>query len=144
MLLREATVSYSGKRIEGSAQVASAADVYRVCRDFETTTVEHFVVLHLNVKHRVISRQTVAIGSVASVDVHPREVFRVAVMIGASAVIVVHNHPSGEAAPSVEDNALTRRLVDCGKLLGIKVLDHVVIGDGEFISLAETVAELFS
>lgn len=138
MLLREAEVVYTSKRIEGAAKVSSAADVYRICRDLEAATAEHFVVLYLNMRHAVVARQTVGIGSLGSVEVHPREVFRGACIAGAAAVIVVHNHPSGEAVPSAEDLALTRRLVASGSLLGIPVLDHVVIGDGSWTSIAET------
>jgi DNA repair protein RadC len=135
MILREAEVIYKGKRIEGSAVIRSPDDVHRICRDMEAYTVEHFCVLHLNAKNSVVSRQTVSIGSANETTVHPREVFRAACIAGAVAVILVHNHPSGDCTPSAEDHALTARLAECGKILGIKVLDHVIVGDGDYRSL---------
>lgn len=98
---------------------------------------EHFLALHLDARHRVSRVETVAIGCLDASLVHPREVFRGAVARGAAALIVAHNHPSGCAEPSRDDLELTARLADCGRLLGIELLDHVVIGDGEHVSLRE-------
>ena len=90
---------------------------------------EHFVCLHLDAKHHVVAAETVATGSLTIAIVHPREVFKAAIKSNSAAIIVAHNHPSGDSAPSEEDFALTRRLVASGKLLGIPILDHLVIGD---------------
>lgn len=144
MNLREAEVVYRTRRIEGAAKIYSAADVYRVCRDLGDKAQEHFAVLYLNVRHAVMGRQIVSIGTVNSVEVHPREVFRGAIMAGATAIIVVHNHPSGECDASAEDHALTRRLAQCGQHLGVPVLDHVVIGDGSYQSIAESRPDLLA
>ena len=99
---------------------------------------EHFVLMMLDTKNQVVGLHTVSIGDLSSSIVHPREVFKVAVLTGAASIIVAHNHPSGDTAPSPEDIAVTRRLSDAGELLGIEVLDHVIIG-GEiaFVSLKE-------
>ncbi|HET7522400.1 MAG TPA: DNA repair protein RadC [Bacillales bacterium] len=98
---------------------------------------EHFVCLYLNTKNEVLHRQTVFIGSLNASIVHPREVFKEAFRRSAASVICLHNHPSGDPSPSREDIAITKRLVECGKMLGIEVLDHIVIGDQKFISLKE-------
>jgi len=99
---------------------------------------EHFVLAALNVRHRVIGLHTVSIGCLTSSIVHPREVFRPAILMGAAAVVVAHNHPSGDPEPSAEDLSLTRRLASAGTLLGIQVLDHVILGGEErFVSLKE-------
>jgi DNA repair protein RadC len=98
---------------------------------------EYFVVLLLNARQRVIEAQVVAIGSLAQVDVHPREVFRPAVRLGAHSIILGHNHPSGDAAPGDADIDLTRRMVEVGKLQGVPVLDHVVVAPHDHVSLAE-------
>jgi DNA repair protein RadC len=137
MILREARVVYSGKRVEGSAIVKSADDVHRMCRDLENETQEHFVVLLLDRRHKVLARQTIAIGSVGEVVIQPRETFRAAIMSGASAIIMVHNHPSGNPEPSIDDLSLTARFGNAGDLLGIPVLDHVVIGDNCFFSIKD-------
>ena len=97
---------------------------------------ERFIVVFLDARHRVTGSQIVSIGSLNASIVHPREVFRVAILHGAAAIILGHNHPSGDPTPSSDDMELTRRLVKSGELLGIKVLDHIIIGDTS-ISLKE-------
>lgn len=98
---------------------------------------EHFVVLFLNTKNRVIGRQTLSIGSLNASVVHPREVFRAAIRRSSASILCAHNHPSGDPAPSPEDIQLTRRLAEAGQLVGIELLDHIVIGDNRFVSLKE-------
>lgn len=98
---------------------------------------EHFVVLFLNTKNQIIHRQTIFIGSLNASIVHPREVYREAVKRSAASIIVAHNHPSGDPTPSQEDIHVTRRLVESGKMIGIELLDHLVIGDRKFVSLKE-------
>ena len=94
-----------------------------------------FKALLLNSKGGVISVETVSVGELNSTIVHPREVFSAAIRKSAAAIIFIHNHPSGDPEPSSEDYLTTARLVECGKLLGIKVADHLVIGDGKYISM---------
>ena len=99
---------------------------------------EVFGVLLVNTRHRVTAMHVVSVGSLDGTLVHPREVFKCAILGSAAAIIVFHNHPSGDPAPSREDIALTKRLVTAGRLLGIPVLDHVVLGDdGAFVSFKE-------
>lgn len=98
---------------------------------------EHFVVLFLDTKNQVIHRQTIFIGSLNASIVHPREVFREAVRRSAASIICIHNHPSGDPAPSQEDIQVTRRLIEAGKMMGIELLDHLIIGDRRFVSLKE-------
>lgn len=98
---------------------------------------EVFLAFPLDVKNRVLGYVEAARGGIDSCPVDPRVVFRTAVMLGASAVIVVHNHPSGDSTPSAEDVALTTRLVDAGKVLGIPVLDHVIVAGERTYSFAE-------
>jgi DNA repair protein RadC len=98
---------------------------------------EVFKVVLLNTKNRVIEVVETSVGSLSSSIVHPREVFSVAVKRSTSAIRFIHNHPSGDPEPSSEDIETTKRLVSSGDVLGIKVLDHIIIGDGRFISLKE-------
>jgi len=98
---------------------------------------EHFVVLALDARNRPIGANTVSIGSLSASLVHPREIFKFAILANASRIILAHNHPSGDTAPSRDDIELTRRLVDAGTLIGIEVLDHLVIGGEAFFSLKE-------
>nr|WP_152614651.1 DNA repair protein RadC [Jeotgalibacillus alimentarius] len=100
-------------------------------------TQEHFVALYLNTKNQIIHQQTIFIGSLNSSIVHPREVFKEAFKRSAASIICAHNHPSGDPAPSKEDIDVTRRLVECGKMIGIEVLDHLIIGEKKYVSLKE-------
>ena len=97
--------------------------------DMKALAQEAFVVVTMNAKNRVIQRHLVSIGVVDSALVHPRETFLPAILDGASSVIVAHNHPSGDSCPSAEDIKITKQLVQAGRHIGIKVLDHIIIGD---------------
>jgi DNA repair protein RadC len=129
------------KRREGTAlprYVRDAGAVYAAFREeAELADRERFVLVLLDGKNRVIGFHVVSVGSLTAALVHPREVFKAAILANAAAVILAHNHPSGDPEPSAEDRALTARLRQVGELVGIRVLDHVVIGDGSFTSLAE-------
>ncbi|MFB9761189.1 RadC family protein [Ectobacillus funiculus] len=98
---------------------------------------EHFVCLYLNTKNQVMHRQTVFIGSLNASIVHPREIFREAFRRSAASIICLHNHPSGDPAPSREDIEVTKRLAECGKIMGVDLLDHIIIGEHRFVSLKE-------
>ncbi|WP_298783593.1 DNA repair protein RadC [uncultured Marinococcus sp.] len=98
---------------------------------------EHFVVLCLNTKNQIIHKQTLFIGSLNSSIVHPRELFKEALRRSAASIICLHNHPSGDPAPSSEDIQVTKRVAECGRLLGIELLDHVIVGDQCFESMKE-------
>jgi DNA repair protein RadC len=98
---------------------------------------EHFCALLLNTKNQVLAKEIISIGTLNSSMVHPRELFKTAIKRSASAVILVHNHPSGDPAPSREDREITRRLQDAGSIIGIEVLDHIIIGDNKFVSLRD-------
>jgi DNA repair protein RadC len=98
---------------------------------------EHFKVILLDSKNSVISIETVSIGTVNASIVHPREVLKPALMKSATSLILVHNHPTGHTSPSREDILLTRRFEKCGRILGIEVVDHIIIGDGSYESLKE-------
>ncbi|WP_040228951.1 RadC family protein [Bhargavaea cecembensis] len=105
--------------------------------DMASLQQENFVALFLNVKNEVLHSSTIFIGSLNSSIVHPREVFREAVKRSAAAIICAHNHPSGNPAPSPEDIEVTKRLAEAGRIVGIDVLDHIIIGDHQFLSLKE-------
>jgi len=98
---------------------------------------EHFLALLLDTRNRMIAQETISVGSLQANIVHPREVFKAAIARSAAALIVLHNHPSGDPSPSAEDRAITARLVEAGALIGIPVLDHIIIGAGKYVSLKE-------
>jgi DNA repair protein RadC len=132
-----------GRRLASEApadrrRIRGPADVYHLCgprlRDLGH---EEFWAILLDSQHAVLREVQVSRGILDASVVHPREVFRQAILENASAVIVVHNHPSGDVTPSAEDRAVTAQLRRSGNLLGIPVLDHVIVGDGRWASLAE-------
>ncbi|HWR30431.1 MAG TPA: DNA repair protein RadC [Negativicutes bacterium] len=104
---------------------------------FRYETKEAFLAVLLSTKNHVLKTPVISIGSLNASIVHPREVFREAINASAASVILAHNHPSGDPAPSPEDIGLTRKLVEAGRVLDIPVLDHVVLGDGKYISFKE-------
>ncbi|HMP76577.1 MAG TPA: JAB domain-containing protein [Kiritimatiellia bacterium] len=115
------------------------ADVHRLLADTASLAQEAFTVITLSRKYNVLDRHLVTLGILDASLVHPREIFRTAILDGAAAIAISHNHPSGDPTPSPEDIRLTRQLVEAGKILDIEVLDHVIIGRGErpFLSLRE-------
>jgi len=108
--------------------VRNPEDCYRACEEQARYGQEAFTVLCLNSHNRLIAGGIVTIGIIDSTLFHPREIFRKAIECQASAIVLVHNHPSGNPTPSAEDMKLTKQLVQAGQVIGIKVLDHVVIG----------------
>ena len=132
-LVREGAMPCDEDRIRNSGTVNRLLQTYLPDADRE-----HFVVILLDQKHGVIGINTVSIGSLTAGIVHPREVFKPAILANAAAIICGHNHPSGDPQPSREDRAITTKLVDAGKLLGIDVLDHVIIGaEGRYFSFGD-------
>lgn len=110
-------------------------DVREACRGLSRRRFEEFHVLLLNARHEVLRRVMISRGSLNASIVHPREVFRPAIIASAAAIVLVHNHPSGDPEPSEEDLAITRRLVQVGELHGIGVLDHVIMARNGIVSL---------
>ncbi len=99
---------------------------------------EHFMAILLTSRHTVLAIETISVGSLNASIVHPREVFRPAILASAAAMILAHNHPSGDVSPSDDDVEITVRLLDTGKVIGIEVLDHVILGgNGSFLSFRE-------
>ncbi len=132
-----------GRRVAGEEaapgfEVRSPADIHRWCAPtLRDLTVEEFHLLALDTHNRITRDRLITRGILNSSLVHPREVFRAAIAEAAAAVIVVHNHPSGAARPSADDRAVTRQLVEAGRLLDIPVYDHVIVGGDRYFSFAE-------
>ncbi|OIJ10269.1 hypothetical protein BKP35_14320 [Anaerobacillus arseniciselenatis] len=125
-------------QMEDRIIIRSPEDVSNyVMEDMRFLTQEHFVSLYLNTKNHVIHKKTIFIGSLNASIVHPREVFKEAFRYSAASIICLHNHPSGDPAPSREDIEVTKRLAESGKVVGIELLDHIIIGDQKFVSLKE-------
>jgi DNA repair protein RadC len=132
-MVRETMVEYPiGELMSGPRYIGHAAKVI-----LDTYDREAFLVAHLNAKHKLISMEVVAVGTINATLVHPREVFKGAVLANAVSVCLVHNHPSGDPTPSADDIALTKQLLEAGEILGIRVLDHLVLGYDRSVSLRE-------
>ncbi len=123
---------------DSKIKINSPEDVYRYLYPrMREQKKEFFIELCLDTKNQVIRRDTISMGSLNANIVHPREVFKAALIESAAHIIVAHNHPSGDPTPSREDIEITKKLVDSGKMLGIDVIDHVIIGDGRHFSMKE-------
>jgi len=122
------TIKIYGK---DKTKITSARKSFEFLKEFQGLDKEHFIVIHLNTKNEVVSREIVSIGIMDACIVHPREIFRTAIMQNAQRIILAHNHPSGDPTPSEEDLRMTRKLIDVGDLLGIEVLDHIIVGKDE-------------
>ena len=132
-----------GKRVsrvdfDDRFKVTSPQDIANyLMEDMRYLKKEHFKIIILDTKNKILDVCTISIGSLNSSIVHPREVFHEAVKKSAASILLVHNHPSGETQPSREDISITKRLIEAGELMGIKVLDHIIIGDGVYLSFKE-------
>ena len=118
--------------------IRGPADVRLLLQDAATFDREVFYCLHLDTRHRLVSLEDVSKGSLNASIVHPREVYKAAILSSAHAILVAHNHPSGDPRPSGDDIEITQRLRRCGDLLGISLLDHVVIGAQGYYSMRES------
>ena len=119
-------------------QILSPKDAYEMIKEqLEGLDREQFIIACLNTKNEPTNITVVSVGSLNKAIVHPREVFKTAILSNAASIMAFHNHPSGETTPSQQDIQLTNRLYQAGELLGIKLLDHLIIGDGRFTSLKE-------
>ena len=118
-------------------QFRSSMDIYRTFEELDSIPVETFLILHLNGKNKMVGMTTCSIGTMTSSLVHPRDVFRPAIANMTVGLVFVHNHPSGDPAPSREDKEITLRLCRVGKIIGIGCLDHVIIGNGSYFSFAD-------
>ena len=132
-VVRERAGTYDARK-----QTKSSTEVVALLRPyFAPLDREHFVVLLLDGKNKPIGYNVVSVGTLTASLVHPREVFKTAIMENAAAIVLAHNHPSGDPTPSAEDHAVTQQLVHAGDILGIRVLDHVVISEGEHYSFCD-------
>ena len=122
--------------LKPNTRYTSASQVFDTFSFLRHETKEHFIALHLDGKNRIVCCDMVSTGSLNQSIVHPRELFKTALLSSAAAVILLHNHPTGDPTPSTEDIEITRRLREAGDLIGIRVLDHIIIGDS-YYSFAE-------
>lgn len=127
------------QKVEKQFSVTRGREVFEYIRlEAESLEREHFWILTLNSRNQITGKDLVSMGSLDAAIVHPREIFKCCIKKSAAAIILVHNHPSGDPDPSDDDMDITRRLVDAGKLLGIHVLDHVVVARGKYFSMRES------
>jgi DNA repair protein RadC len=133
MTIKEELPDYLRK----NRRITSSREVYQMFKHLVSNPREVFLCLHLDSKNKIVCVDTVSQGSLNASIVHPREVFSSAILSAAAAIVLIHQHPSGDPEPSREDIELTSRLNDGAKLLGIRVLDHIVIGEDRYISFAD-------
>ncbi|MGR3220937.1 MAG: JAB domain-containing protein [Candidatus Anammoxibacter sp.] len=143
MYVKELTVSYRKKRVPKTAhkcigkKITCPGEIYSLFKCLWKESVEKFYVLHLDTKNVIQSMQLISIGSLTRAIVHPIEVFKGALIANSVSIVFVHNHPAGDPFPSNEDIKITRQLKNAGKIIGINVLDHIVVGDNRYFSLKD-------
>lgn len=123
------------KKSEGLNNIRSARQAFDYLTDMRNLNKEQFRGLYLNSRYQLIHDEVISIGSLNASIVHPREVFQPAIQYGATAIIVAHNHPSGDLKASAADREVTEKLKEAGKILGIEILDHIIITENKFISI---------
>jgi len=137
---RVVLVKEKGAMYDVQKKIGSSYDAYKAITEItkvQEEAQEVFGILILNTTHKIVAVHEIGRGTLNASMVHPREVFKPAVLHNAAAIICFHNHPSGEPKPSKEDIETTNRLVEAGKIMGIKVLDHIIVGDDKYTSLKE-------
>jgi len=137
---RVVLVKEKGAMYDVQKKIASSYDAYKAITEItkvQEEAQEVFGILILNTTHKIVAVHEISRGTLNASMVHPREVFKPAVLHNAAAIICFHNHPSGEPKPSKEDIETTNRLVEAGKIMGIEVLDHIIVGDDKYTSLKE-------
>ena len=132
MIVKEQITNY----LSTGDKFTSASQIYNTFSFLQRETKEYFIALHLDGKNRILCVDMISVGSLNQSIVHPRETFKNSLLSSASSIILIHNHPSGDTTPSSEDIAITRRLRESGELLGIKGLDHIIIGES-YMSFVE-------
>jgi DNA repair protein RadC len=119
-----------------TTRYTSPSQIFTAFSFLKNETKEYFITLHLDGKNRIICMDTVSVGSLNQSIVHPREVFKTALLSSAASLVLIHNHPSLDPSPSAEDLSITRRLKEAGLLLGVHILDHIIIGES-YLSFVE-------
>lgn len=137
-LIRCGIVRDSDNPAEDRTSISRPSDVLGWLSDIRNSDREQFVCLHLDARNQVNALEVVSVGSLNASLVHPREIFKAAILNNAASVILAHNHPSDDATPSREDIELTRRMVQAGEIIGIEILDHIVAGPTRFLSMKES------
>lgn len=122
---------YSKTNLTKGFKVRKVEDVFEIFEYLKFEEQENFSCIFLNSQNEILRKKTIFKGTLDTAVVHPREIFKEAVKLSAAGIICAHNHPSGNPEPSMEDNQLTRRLKECGELMGIGLIDHIIIGDKE-------------
>ena len=122
---------------ESGVELLSVKDIWNLCADFRSSKKEHIVAFYLDTQQRLIERRIISVGTLDTSLLHPREVFEPALQLSAAGVVLAHNHPSGDPTASLEDVALTRRLVEASKIIDIELLDHIIVTRDKFSSLKE-------
>ena len=138
-MVKEKSVNYQTSEFD-TRSISSPASVYMIATEvlhLDTASEEYFYIIMLNTKNRINGIAEISHGDLSSSIAHPREVFKLAMLANAASIICIHNHPSGEPEPSNNDKEITNRLVEAGDILGIKVHDHIIIGEDRYFSLKQ-------
>jgi DNA repair protein RadC len=134
LLVRDVLILKDSQYTRAHLQCRTPADVYKICSDILDSAQEMFQLLTINTRNFVIDRHLATLGTTNTTLISPSVVFRHAIMDSADTIVLVHNHPSGDPTPSAEDVRVTQQLIEAGRIVNIKVIDHIVIGRGATVS----------
>lgn len=138
MIIREIEIQYTSNNVSFNKEyISQPLDVYNFFKRIQSEIKEHVIALFLNTKNIPLGYELISIGSLNASIIHPREVFKGAILANAHAIILIHNHPSGDSTPSNEDILITNRIKKASEILGIELLDHIIIGFDNYTSLKE-------
>lgn len=136
--IKSITELYKRRNFREKLKISNPKDIFNLlCEDMMYRKQEVLVVLHLNTKNALIGKETIFKGSLNTSIVHPREIFNSAIKNSAASIVIAHNHPSSDPTPSKEDVNITHRIVECSKILGIALLDHIIVAGNKYVSLKE-------
>lgn len=131
------------REVEDGVKISTPEDIHQYVEPLKHYAEEHFVAFHIDAQHKIIGYHIVSHGTLSSSLVHPREVFKAALLANSHTMIVAHNHPSGSLNPSPEDLDTTRQLIAAGKILGVELLDHIVVSSRGICSIRENHPDLW-
>ena len=135
-LVKEKTVKYDAESLK-ILSPESVVGALNIILDLQNDAVKKVGIIALNTKNKVVGVHIISVGSLNASIVHPREIYKSAILNNSSTIIMFHNHPSGDPTPSQEDIGITKRIFEAGKILGIELLDHLIIGEDKFVSLKQ-------
>ncbi|MFV0246921.1 MAG: RadC family protein [Mycoplasmatales bacterium] len=143
IVIKEIILRSSSFEDKYKQEISNPMDIYESTKEYQEESQEHFIIMSLNTKNQVINKEVIFKGTLNSVNIHPREIFKQAIDVRANKIALIHNHPSGDLTPSEEDLLVTEKIIKGGHLIGIEVIDHIIISINGYLSIRKEHPEYF-